>query len=108
MPTYYFYNKKKKKVEEHFMSMSSLDQFKIDHPNLEQQILSAPSFNYTGHGDFQSKTDNTWKEVMSKVAEAHPVSPLADKYGKKTTKELKTKAAIKKHQDRSKNAPPNA
>lgn len=105
MPTYTFYNKKKKKIEEHFMSISSLDQFKIDHPNLEQQILSAPSFNYTGSGDFQSKTDSTWKEVMSKVAEKHPISPLADRYGKKSIKEIKTREVLKKH--KAKNASSN-
>jgi hypothetical protein len=37
---------------------------------------------------------------MSKIAEKHPASPLAEKYGKKSTKEIKTREVLKKHAKR--------
>jgi len=37
------------------------------------------------------------KEVFAKAAEAHPNSPLADRYGKKSIKEIKTREVLKKH-----------
>jgi hypothetical protein len=55
-------------------------------------------FSYTGGGDFAGKkTDNTWKEVMSKIAEQNPRSPLADNVLKKSTKRVKTDQVLKKH-----------
>ena len=97
MPTYEFVNKNTGKLEEHYMSISAYDQFKADNPHLERYIGDAPLFSYSGTKDLNSKTDNTWKEVMQKIAEKHPASPLADKVLKKGTKEIKTKQALEKH-----------
>jgi hypothetical protein len=91
-------DKKTGKIEEHFMSMSVYDQFKIDNPHLERYIESAPMFSYSGTGDLVGKkTDNTWKEVMQKIAEQNPRSPLADKVLRKNTKRVKTDQIIEKH-----------
>ena len=49
-----------------------------------------------GVGD-RIKNDGGWKENLSRIAEAHPNTPLADRYGKKTTKEIKTRQVLKKH-----------
>ena len=49
-----------------------------------------------GVGD-RVKNDSGWKENLSRIAEAHPNTPLADRYGKKTTKEIKTRQVLKKH-----------
>jgi hypothetical protein len=98
MPTYVFLNKKTKKIEEHFMSISSLDEFKENNPNLETYYDSPPVIGYSGAGDFQGKkTDNTWKEVLSKIGEQNPSSPLAEKYYNKSVKQVKTDQVIKKH-----------
>jgi hypothetical protein len=98
MPTYEFLNKKTKKVEEHVMSMSAYDEFKKNNPHLERYIESAPLFSYSGTGDFAGKkTDNTWKEVMHKIAEQNPRSQLADKVLRKNTKRVKTDQVLKKH-----------
>jgi hypothetical protein len=40
MPTYTFINKETNEYEEHRMSYTVLDQFKIDNPQLEQHIFS--------------------------------------------------------------------
>ena len=37
---------------------------------------------------------------MSRIAEAHPTSPLADRYGKKSIKQAKTEQVIQKHRRR--------
>jgi len=98
MPTYEFVNKKTKKIEEHTMSVSAYDDFKADNPHLERYYSDAPMFSYTGGGDFSGKkTDNTWKEVMSKIAEQNPRSPLADNVLKKNAKRIKTDQVLKKH-----------
>ena len=65
MPTYEFLNTKTKKIEEHIMSVSAYDDFKVDNPHLERYYSDAPLFSYSGAGDLSGKkTDNTWKEVM--------------------------------------------
>jgi hypothetical protein len=98
VPIYEFLNRKTKKIEEHTMSVAALDEFKAANPNLERYIGSAPSFNYTGSGDFSgNKTDNTWKEVMHKIAEQNPRSPLAEKVLRKDTKRIKTDQVLEKH-----------
>jgi hypothetical protein len=98
MPIYEFVNTKTKKIEEYSMSVSAYDQFKADNPHLERYYSEAPLFSYTGTGDLAGKkTDNTWKEVMSKIAEQNPRSPLADRVLRKSTKRIKTDEILKKH-----------
>ena len=98
MPTYEFVNTKTDKLEEHIMSISVYDEFKENNPHLERYYGSAPMFSYSSAGDFAGKkTDNTWKEVMHKIAEQNPRSPLAEKVLRKDTKRVKTDSVLKKH-----------
>ena len=46
------------------------------------------------------RNDNGWKEMQSRIAEAHPASEFAQQHGKRTAKEIKTQAVVKKHQKR--------
>jgi len=110
MPTYEFLNKKTGKLEEHMMSIKAYSTFKESNPHLERYYGEAPSFSYSGTGDVHGKkTDNTWKEVMAKIAEQNPRSPLADQYLRKDTKRVKTDQAIdravKKHQQKQQAKP---
>ena len=43
------------------------------------------------------RTDDGWKENLSRIAEAHPTSALGQNYKKKTAKEVKTLNIAKKH-----------
>jgi hypothetical protein len=98
MPIYEFVNTKTKKIEEYSMSVSAYDQFKADNPHLERYYSEPPLYSYSGMGDFAGKkTDNTWKEVMHKIAEQNPRSPLAEKVLKKDSKRIKTDQVIEKH-----------
>ncbi len=98
MPIYEFLNTKTKAIEEHTMSVTAYDSFKVENPHLERYYSEAPLFSYSGTGDMAGKkTDNTWKEVMHKIAEQNPISPLADRVLKKKTKQIKTEQVLKKH-----------
>ena len=95
MPTYRFYNKRTKKEYTDLMSISEMEEFiKKKHikilPPTQLNIVSS-----VGHVD--SHTDNGWKEVLSKVSEAHPASHLANQYGKKSVKDTQVASIIKKH-----------
>ena len=45
-------------------------------------------------GQLDSKIDDGFKDVLSKISDAHPHSALADRYRKRTAKEAKGKAAL--------------
>jgi hypothetical protein len=96
MPTYEFLNKDTGKLEEYVLSISSYDEFKKNNPHLERYIQEAAAFSYSGTGDIR-KEDGGFKEVMAKIAEQNPKSPLADKYGKKSIKEIKTQQTLQHH-----------
>ena len=95
MPTYRFYNKKTKEEYEDLMSIAEMEEFiKKKHitllPPTQLNIVSST-------GSLDSKTDNGWKEVLSKVSEAHPASNLASQYGKKSVKDTQVDRVIQKH-----------
>jgi hypothetical protein len=95
MPTYRFYNSKTKKEYTDLMSISEMEEFiKKKHikllPPTQLNIVSST-------GTIDGKTDSGWKEVMSKISEAHPKSNLADRYGKRSVKDTQIDRVIKKH-----------
>tara|TARA_B100001063_G_scaffold56312_1_gene50250 strand:+ start:239 stop:556 length:318 start_codon:yes stop_codon:yes gene_type:complete len=98
MPTYRFYNSKTKTEFEDYMTISDMEKFtKKKHikllPPTQMNIVSSV-------GSIDGKTDSGWKEVMSKVSEAHPSSPLAERYGKRTVRQTQVQAARKKRINR--------
>ena len=95
MPTYRFYNSKTKQEYTDLMSISEMEEFiKKKHikllPPTQLNIVSST-------GTIDGKTDSGWKEVMSKISEAHPKSELANRYGKKSVKDTQIDNVIKKH-----------
>ena len=95
MPTYRFYNSKTKEEYTDLMSISEMEEFiKKKHikllPPTQLNIVSST-------GSIDSKTDNGWKEVLSKVSEAHPASNLASQYCKKSVKDTQVDRVIQKH-----------
>ena len=95
MPTYRFYNSKTKKEYTDLMSISEMEEFiKKKHikilPPTQVNIVSSV-------GNIDSKTDSGWKEVLSKITEAHPASELASQYGKKSVKDTQVDRVIHKH-----------
>ena len=101
MPTYRFYNSKTKKEYTDLMSISEMEELiKKKHikllPPTQLNIVSSV-------GTIDGKTDNGWKEVMSKISEAHPKSELAKRYGKKSVKDTQIERVIKKHRAKKAN-----
>ena len=95
MPTYRFYNSKTKEEYTDLMSISEMEELiKKKHikllPPTQLNIVSSV-------GTIDGKTDKGWKEVMSKISEAHPKSELAKRYGKKSVKDTQIERVIKKH-----------
>lgn len=101
MPIYEFYNEE---TDEYFEDILSIRE-KEELLKINTHIRSVPSSFaiVSGVGSIDSKTDNTWKEVLSKVSEAHPGSPLADRYSSQSIKEAKTKQIIEKHRAKWRN-----
>ena len=94
MPTYDFLNTETGEVEEHFMSYTKLDKFKENNPHLKHRINSENIIG--GHGG-RVKTDAGFKEVLSKIGDAHPGSKLNTN---KSIKDIKTKQVVKKYVDK--------
>ena len=95
MPTYRFYNKKTKEEYTDLMSISEMEEF-IQKKHIT--LLPPTQLNIVSStGSLDSKTDNGWKEVLSKVSEAHPASNLASQYGKKSVKDTQVDRIIHKH-----------
>ena len=98
MPTYRFYNSKTKTEFEDYMSISDMEKFtKKKHIEL---LLPTQMNIVSSVGSVDGKTDSGFKEVLSKAAEAHPNSPLAERYGRKTVRQTQVEAARKKHTNR--------
>ena len=100
MPIYSFENIKTGKEYTEQMSMSELDSYLLKNRNVRQVFTTLNIVG--GVAGLTYKNDQGWKENMSRIAESHPTSPLAKRYGKKTIKQSKTEQVIAKHRKRNK------
>ena len=99
MPTYRFKDHNTGKTWEELMPISEMEKFtKKKHiellPPTQMNIVSSV-------GTIDGKTDSGWKDVMSKISEKHPDSPLAERYGKRTVKATQIENMRKKHRTRA-------
>jgi hypothetical protein len=95
MPSYTFEDTKTGKVFDEFYSISDKEEYLKKNKHIKQLITKINIVSGTG-----IKNDSGWKENLSRIAEAHPNSPFADRFGKKSIKEIKTKQVIEKHRKR--------
>ena len=94
MPLYTVLDVETREPQDDFWgSFDALQEFLEKNPHLIQGI-SAPNI-IGGVGDGVKPPDH-FKEVMSKIADANPNSPLAADYGKKDHKTIKTQEAVAK------------
>ena len=98
MPTYTFFNKKTRKEFTEMMSISEMEEYLDKNHHISQVIV--PINIVAGIGSTNIKNDQGWKDNMSRIAEAHPTSPLAERYGKKSIKQIKTQQALAKNKKR--------
>ena len=96
MPTYNFLNIDTGEEFESFMKISEREEYLKSNPNI-QSVISAPAIVTGVSTSKQNRVPDGFKEVLSKISEAHPASDLADKHSKKSIKQARTEQIVKKH-----------
>ena len=100
MPTYTVFNEQAGMEYEIFMSISEYEQFMKDNSHMKRVWDSAPAVVGDHISGVGPKVDGGFTENMQRIAESHPGTPLADRYGSsstQSTKEIKTREVLKKH-----------
>ena len=96
MPTYTIRNSENNDQYDTVCSWNELQEFLKVHPTFEK-VITAPMI-VSGVEGKTHKVDEGFKENMSRIAEAHPNSPMAQKFGtNRNYKEIKTYNAVTKH-----------
>ena len=97
MPTYDFLDKETGDIfEMYFSSWKDKELFVAENPQLVQIMTKAPGIISGSSG----RAPSGFNEVLSKVAEKHPNSAVADRVGGRGIKEAKTREVVKKHVER--------
>ena len=98
MPSYTFYNKRTKKEFDDMMSIAEMEEYLNKNKHIKQVIKGINIVASVGNRTM--KTDSGFKEVLSKIGEAHPQSDLARQTTKKSIKQIKTEQALAKNKRR--------
>jgi len=98
MPLYTFYNKKTKKEHTDMMTISEMETYLEQNPHINQVPKGLNIV--AGVSGLSYRQDGGWKDNLSRIAEAHHKSELANRYGKKTIKQSKTEQVLAKHRKR--------
>ena len=98
MPIYTFYNKKTKKQFDDMMTIAEMEEYLQKNKHISQ-VLTGLNI-VASVGNRAMKTDSGFKDVLSKIGEAHPQSALARQTTKRSIKEIKTQQAVAKNKRR--------
>ena len=101
MPTYTFFNEESGIEWEEFLSFSEKDLLLASNSKIVQL---APTQVNIVRGTGGLRNDDGWKENLSRIAEAHPTSALAQTHGDKSVKDTKTRQAVEKWRNKRKAA----
>lgn len=96
MPTYQFHDTETGEQFEALMKISEREEYLKSNPNI-QPIMCAPALVSGVSTSTQYRVPDGFKEVLSKVAEHHPTSKVADRHARKSIKRVQTEQLIKKH-----------
>ena len=96
MPTYDFIDTKTGEEWTDMMSISEKESYLKKNKHIKQGIGKINIVSGVGG----VKTDGGWKDMLSRIGDAHPGSKVHDLYGNKSTKDIKTRQVVKKHQKR--------
>lgn len=94
MPIYTIENTENGEVFDVLMKIADKDAWLKRNPHC-RQIPTAPNINKGGVGD-RVKRDGGMNEVLSKIADANPSSPMAEDFGKKDSKSVVHRKVAKK------------
>jgi len=98
MPSYSFINTKTNKEWDDIMTIAEMEEYLQKNPHIKQQITQMNIVG--GVSGVSYRNDQGFKEVLSKISEAHPKSALAQEHRRKSIKEVKTEQVIQKHKAR--------
>ena len=96
MPIYEFQNTKTGETFDKLLKMADREVYLKDNPDIQQIFTTVPSI-VSSSGMSTNVDNHGFKEVLQKVGEAHPAGSVAADHHRATSKELKTRAIIKKH-----------
>ena len=93
MPTYIFKNKDTGEVFDKVMKIAEKPEYLESNPNIKA-VLTAPNF----VGDhIIKKMDGGMKETLQKIADKNPNTPLADRFSRKSAKDVKRDKVVDKY-----------
>ena len=95
MPRYTFENTKTGKQWVDFMMIAEMEELLEKNPHVRQVLF--PLNIVSGVQGITHKTDQGFKDVYSKIAEAHPNSNFAKHHRRRGIKEIKTEQLRAKH-----------
>ena len=98
MPTYTLEDIETGEQHEVFMSFGEMQEYKKIH-NLKQ-IIQAP--NIVSGARVSTGKLGGFKEVLQKVGEGFPGSAVDKQHNRRTSKQVKTDAIVKKHKEKNK------
>ena len=101
MPTYDILNTETDEVEEYFMSISAKDKFLEDNPHMKQVHTKVAGV-ISGTVSAGNVDNHGFKEVLQRVGENNPGSDVDRAHNRRTSKQVKTDAVVKKHKDKLK------
>ena len=96
MPTYTFFDEDTEETFDMFLSMAQREQY-LKRNRKIRQVPVAVAISGDHIMGVGPKVDSGFTENMQRIAEKHPGSPLADRYGISSSKDNKTRAVLKKH-----------
>jgi len=95
MPVYSFQNNETGEIKDEIMSYDDKLKYLEENPHLTAVITKAPSIGSHRGGD-RTKPPSGFKDVLSRVADANPLSPMADDFGKKDRKSVAIRDSVKR------------
>jgi len=100
MPIYTFEDKRSGETWDDMMTIAEKEDYLKKNPHITQLVNSINIIG--GVSGITHKTDSGWNDNLQRIAEAHPKSNLANRFKKRSIKEVKTDNVIKKHRNRIK------
>jgi hypothetical protein len=94
MPIYEFRLKETGEVFEEFFNYQQKIDFLEANPDIEE-IIGAPNF-VSGIAGVTHKNDSGFNDLLNRIGNANPYSPLGEKHADKGIKSTKTREAVNK------------
>ena len=98
MPIYTFENTKTGEVYDDMMSIAEKETFLKKNKHIKQCLTKINIS--SGVMGVNMKNDGGWKDNLSRIAEAHPNSELANQHKRRSVKEVQTQQVVAKHRRR--------